>query len=231
MRRRTLGAIETLDYSDYMDRADAVGYDDVAGFDYGYDDAVGALAGWLDSVWGAVKSVGSTVAKVATTAGTYAWKGISTTGTYAWKGVTALPQLGKQAYQWASTARVTAPIRWVVQGTKTVGKWVWNGFVWLFTSPEGQTVAPPAGVTAPTDVPTGTGEATYQQTAPQPGSVYTPAPVPYAQQPVQYVTAPQGLPGEPGAQPYYSGEQPAPSADKNIAWYIAGAIALLSAVL
>ena len=153
-------AFAGMDYGAYMDRGDGLGLDDIAGFDYGYDEA---LAGILDviksagatigniagSVWNITKSVGSTIGKGVSVIG----GGLYSAGGTIIKGITKLPQIAKTAYTYVSTARITYPVRLVVQAGKTVGKWVWNGVKWLFKSPSGAAASAPAGATPPNGAP------------------------------------------------------------------------------
>lgn len=142
-------AIAGMDYGAYMDAGDGLGYDEIAGMDYGYDAALGSILDTIKSVWSGIKSVGSTVWSGAKFVGTNLYTGAKFVGSNIIKGVTKLPTLAKNAYTWAKTARITAPVRWAVSGGKTVGKWVWSGVKWLFQSNTGQTTAAPAGTKAP----------------------------------------------------------------------------------
>lgn len=146
-------ALRGLDYGRYMDTGDGLGLDDVAGYDYGYDDALGNAIDWLvnagSDIIGAIGSAGSAVGSA-----------IGSIGTGAWSLVTKLPGIAvdawkyaktgaKAVYGWASTSNITAPVRWAVAGGKAVGKWVWDGVKWLFKDNSGNNAKPPAGVSNP----------------------------------------------------------------------------------
>lgn len=93
-----------LDYGEYMDKGDGLGYDEIAGYDYGYNEALSGIFTSIGTFFGKVGgTVGSIASKTFQFSKKYAVRGWDFTKKWAgkgWKFAKGLPTIGKKAWDW-----------------------------------------------------------------------------------------------------------------------------------
>jgi hypothetical protein len=229
-------ALRGMDYGCYMDTGDALGLDDVAGFDYGYDEA---LSGIIDTLL----NVGSWLGGAAVSA----YKFAAPVATTAWRYVTKLPSIavkaagyvyegGKWVYKSVLAPGYTKVFKPVVSwaGEEVIAATGAIGSIFASSQPAAQAAAPALPVQG--------------EQPPAPGAEQN-----YVQYPYSYVQPPPA--GDSSGYLPYGAQQgfvynpatgqvePAPTdgqtpavgvpaaGKKNLLWYVIGGVALAAAIL
>jgi len=222
-------ALAGMDYGCYMDMGDGLGYDEIAGYDYGYD---GALAGIIDTIL----NVGSFIGKMGVTAYKFAAPYV----TSAYKFAVKLPSIAVKAAgyiyeggKWVYKSVISPTYKGVI---RPVASWTGKAAISaigaagsIFTGSQGQ--AAPAAQPVQYVEPPAAG-------APQGGDYVQP---PQAQDSSQYLPSDvsQGFvynPATGAVEPMPANGEQAPASGaqaggKNLLWYIIGGVAIIAAIL